>query len=682
MEVTSKNKKSSKIFTPRILLFLTIVCIVMIALSIYFEYKARQDDYLKLLNNQAVVFINTISRSTQNAITAAEKIEEEINSRILTNLKIIERLDQNNKLNQNQLDTLLQITNVEAIQLYNNDGKLIQKSVSETFLNDSIPLPIIKARSKESSKDTILTFYNNQNPERVRLAAIIRRQKGGLIAAIIGKDEILSLRKILGIGYFLKRFQAEENIKYVVIQNKQTIVAGSFKGYSISPFSKDPFLESVLTNNKLQSRIIIYDEEPVFETISPFELNDQSFGILRLGLSMEEYVKLKNDVNDRLYIFAIVLIVFGFIFVNFFINYRHRKLLNRDLEHLQKYTNTILDNLVSGVISINQKGYVQSINKQALQLLDVEYKKVIYQQYTSLPSLLHNKIKQCLNSDENLPLTSKQWLTDKKGNKRLIEQRTNPLIDGEDNKTCVLLIDDITEQTRLEEQIKRVQRLTAMKNLASSVAHEIKNPLNAIKLIMDLIRKKYKPTEGEENYFSNLETVQGEIKRISTIVEQYLQVARPPNLTLTTVEFPDLISEVSAIFESSLQSKNITLKKEIKSHPLIKGDVDQLKQIFINLIKNAEEAIEKSGEILLIGESFDSHYEIKINDTGKGISIDDLNAIFDFHFTTKKGGSGIGLFVVQQIISAHKGKIDVESSEGKGTTFILQFPFESLDSKN
>ena len=128
---------------------------------------------------------------------------------------------------------------------------------------------------------------------------------------------------------------------------------------------------------------------------------------------------------------------------------------------------------------------------------------------------------------------------------------------------------------------------------------------------------------------------------------------------------------------SALQEVIDRLKSDIKTHSEIQGDKDQVKQIFINLIKNAEEAIDQLGEIVITGTTIDQHYEIRIKDTGKGIAENNLNSIFDLHFTTKKEGSGIGLSVVQQIVSAHHGNILVESEENQGTTIILQFPLEN-----
>jgi len=668
-----KTYFKGRIGTPSLLLTLSIISIVIVALSIYYEYRARQRDYLTLMDKQATLFIKTLSNSVQNTIKAAEKIESEINDRIIASLKIIEKLDQHHGLSQNELEELLSISSLEALYLYNNYGKLTLQATNKPLMAPSIPFAVIHARLKKTARDTILTIYDDQNPENEFLAAFVTRKNRGLIAAIIGKDMIRSLRRTLGIGYYLKRFQSEKNIEYIVIQNSETIVAGSFNGYKISSFSKDPFLNQISPSDSIQSRIIHYDERLIFETISLFRYYEQPFGVLRLGLSMNEYERLQKDVHKRLFLLGAMLVVFGLIFINFLISYRHRKLLQRDLLRLQDYTNTILENLVSGVISVDQLGRIQTVNKKALQIFNVNLGEMLHKSFTSLPSPFRDVIEKTLFSGEAGYFHSEAWqpMTD---HKMFVTLRTNIIKDQEPNKTLVLLIDDVTDQTRLEEQLQRNQRLTAMRKLASSVAHEIKNPLNAINLIIDLIKKKSESVAGKALSQPYLNTVQNEIKRISTIIDQYLRFARPPEITLTDISFPELFDEIAVLYESQMKEKNIIFRRDIAHHRRLKGDIDQLKQVFINLIKNAEEAIEGSGEIRVIGREKNNYYEIRVSDTGKGIDPSEIQSIFDFYFTTKPNSSGIGLSVVQQIMAAHSAKMDVESEQGVGTTFILQFP--------
>ena len=423
------------------------------------------------------------------------------------------------------------------------------------------------------------------------------------------------------------------------------------------------------------TRVLHYDEQRVYEAISPFHLVDEPVGVLRLGLSLEEYQRLSVDVKNRLYILTAILTVIGFVFANFMISYRHRQLLRRDLNRLHDYTETILDNLQSGVLSLDDEGRIQKANKQALSLLNKDFDSVHQKPLTILPTSFQDAVTNCLQ-DDRAKVSIQVERLNVKGQERIINIHANLFKDDDGNKTCVLLLDDVTEQRRFEEQVRRNEKLTVLQNLASAVAHEIRNPLNSIRLIIDLLRKKNMPAEDAGAYYRNLVVVGKEISRISAIVEQYLRFGRMPELHMTSIQFPILMEGIIPLFESRLREKNISLHLELQKHPAVKGDVDQLMQVFINLIQNAEEAIETDGEIRIMGTVTDSLYEIRIIDNGKGIPEKDIGAIFDLNFSTKKQGSGIGLAVVQQIIDAHNGHIEVESKDSEGSTFLLGFPLD------
>ncbi|MFC1552141.1 PAS domain-containing sensor histidine kinase [Candidatus Latescibacterota bacterium] len=676
------HTKNIRVISPKLILALTILCIIAVSASVYFEYRAQREDYLMVLQRQAMNVHNILSRSINNSIIATEQIESIINNQILTNLQTIERMDRIGRISLGRFEELREISDYEALLFFDPRGIPRLRAVkSDSVQPPPIPPPLLLHRMRPSSADTVITLYDFRDITKERRAAFVRCRNGGLLVAVISFEDIRSLQSSLGIGYILKNFQSEENIKYLLIQNRETIAAGSFSGYDISRYSSDPVLREALNNNEDRSRILYYDDKPLFETISPFYLNGSPFGVIRLGLSMDEYEKLKTDMRKRLYLFGAVLIFVGLIIVNFLISYRHRKLLQHDLERLRHNTNTILENLVSGVISIDQNGLIQSINKQALSILNLEYGDVIYQHYSALPELLEGKIEDCLGSDLNAPSVSRHWVSAPDSPQRLFSLLTHFTEDENSNKICVILINDITDQTQLEEQMKRNQRLTAMQNLASSVAHEIKNPLNSIQLIVDLIRKKFKPADEADIYTRNLDTVKEEIKRISDIVEQYLRFTRPPKMSYAQVDFPELLQEVSLLFESEMKENDITFTRDMDAHQPLKGDRDQLKQVFINVVKNAREAIEEAGEITITGEISGEYYEIRVRDSGSGIFQKDINSIFDFHFTTKKDGSGIGLSVVQRIMTAHNGIINVESIEGHGTSFVLQFPLIGYDNE-
>ena len=673
----NQSNKYIKVLSPQLILPLALFCVIVVSLLLVYEYRAQQRDYLALLQKQAATLNNVLSRSTNSAIIAAEIIEDTISEQILANLKSIEMLDQGKKMSQRELDSFLNITGHDGLRIYGKDGNLLLQATRDSRSVLPLSETILHHRMKKTSPDTIITLIDYDNPGNERLAAFVRRKKGGLIVATINNEDIRSMRRALGIGHVLMNYQSDDNIEFIVIQNRETIVAGSFNGYKLSSFSKDQILQDVMNDQQTRSRISWYGGESIYETISPFYLHGNIFGNLRIGMSMHEYERLRSDMKKRFYIFGAVLLVVGVIMINFLISYRHRKLLQRDIAWLSEYTNNILENLSGGVISIDSNGIIRSINKQALVLLDVNFETVIYGSYSKLPPVMHTIIAPYLLSGETTPSETKVIIENKQDEKKTMSVRTYLMNDENADKTCIVLIDDITDITHLEEQRRINQRLDDIQKMASSVAHEINNPLNSIQLIMGLIRKKYALTVDNKEHRELLDTVRTEVNRISTIIGQYLQFARPPKMNFLEMDMTDVLRDVMMLFEADMKKKNIATRQLIDFSMPFYGDGNQLKQVFINIVKNAMEACEDSGEITITGKAAATFYEIKVRDTGIGIPNSLKDSIFDFHYTTKKDGSGIGLFVVQQIVNAHDGTISIESREGHGTTFILKFPVKT-----
>jgi len=670
---TVTDRSPGRVMSPRLLLAITLVGLIVVGVLVILEYQSRQKDLLQLLGNQSKLFIRTLSSSAQNAFSAAQEFENEMNFRIISTLGVLERLDRQSPLTKNEALEMLQIADVDEIHLYDADGTPVIRVSSLKNVSKPIPRSILQPRIKKSSEKHIFAVDDFPQSGEERIVYLVPQHRGGAIVALMTRARIETIRRILGFGYFLKRFQASENVEYVVLQNTETIVAGSFGDYALSSFSTDTFLGQTLAEDTIRTRILEYDGQPVYEAVSRFSLFGEPIGVLRLGLSMKEYQQLAEDAQHRLYVFAAVLFVFGLVFVNFILSYRLRLLLRRDLARLQENTNTILNNLQSGVISIDHEGTIQTANKQALSLLGKYLDSLYHQPYAVLPAAFHSAIRNCLGADHSQHKDDRkliQWRD------RDISLRMNALKDGENRNTCILLLEDVTDEVRFEEQLRRNEKLTAMQNLASAVAHEIRNPLNSIRLNIDFVKKKTKSHEATKSLDHKLVSVQNEITRISTIVEQYLSFGRLPELTLESVLFPELVRETTSLFEVALKEKNISIAADIQTHPPILGDRNQIKQVFVNLIRNAQEAIPSEGSIRITGIVSEPFYEIRISDTGKGIAEKDRGHLFDLGFTTKKGGTGIGLTIVKQIITTHQGTLKVESEAGKGTTVFMQFPLK------
>ncbi|MFC1693458.1 PAS domain-containing sensor histidine kinase [Candidatus Latescibacterota bacterium] len=232
----------------------------------------------------------------------------------------------------------------------------------------------------------------------------------------------------------------------------------------------------------------------------------------------------------------------------------------------------------------------------------------------------------------------------------------------------------LREVRRMEEDTRRSERLTSMGRLAAGMAHEIRNPLNSINIIVQRLKAEFTTVKDREVYKDYLSTVKKEISRISYIIEQFLKYARPPKLKLMEGNTEKIIKEVLNVVGEKARTAGITFSTEIEPGLKCKCDADQIKQALLNIVLNALEACNKNGVVTIKAEKKKGAILMHVMDTGDGISKDIVSKIFDPYFTTKETGNGLGLSEVHRIITAHGGKITAENTENGGAVFSIYVP--------
>jgi signal transduction histidine kinase len=236
------------------------------------------------------------------------------------------------------------------------------------------------------------------------------------------------------------------------------------------------------------------------------------------------------------------------------------------------------------------------------------------------------------------------------------------------------------KHARAEEALRRRDRLAAMGELASTVAHEVRNPLNAIGMTAQRLRREFlsgsqaasAPDEAELKEL--LDVLSGETQRIDRIVQQFLDYARPPRLSLRQASLREMLEAAADALRATAATRHISIDTDLSGAGDAVFDPDQLKQAVDNLLRNAIDASPDGGRVRLEARRDGPDHVIAVIDEGPGIPADVLPKIFDLYFTTKADGTGVGLAVAHQIVEAHQGRIDVESSPGQGTRMSIRLP--------
>jgi len=240
------------------------------------------------------------------------------------------------------------------------------------------------------------------------------------------------------------------------------------------------------------------------------------------------------------------------------------------------------------------------------------------------------------------------------------------------------MVERLREQRDLEEKLRKAEHLAGIGQFASSIAHEIKNPLNFISLSVDLIREKYKPVDSttQQNFDSMIVNIKKEIQRVSRFAESFLEFGRPLELNRQMTDMDKLIDEVIDLVTAKAQMDNIEIRKSCASLPELFVDPEFIKTCLYNIILNAFQAMPVGGTLTVTTKQQDNSFLFIIEDTGIGIPEDRISRVFDPFFTTKTTGLGLGLALTKRVIEEHRGKVEIRSSEGSGTTFSIALPME------
>jgi PAS domain S-box-containing protein len=235
----------------------------------------------------------------------------------------------------------------------------------------------------------------------------------------------------------------------------------------------------------------------------------------------------------------------------------------------------------------------------------------------------------------------------------------------------------MAERQRLEQEAQRAQHFAMLGRLAAGISHEIRNPLGAIFLHFDLLQEVLRELalESPDEIAETLAEIQTNLGRLDDLVQDYLSLVRVAQIECTPGDVGAAVQDWAREWQQHAATCAVTLRLEgLERLGTVAFHESMLRRAMLNLVQNALDAMPGGGILIVAGRSLATHVEIQVRDTGNGISDGQLAQIFEPLYTTKPGGTGLGLYIVQQIMAAHGGQVTVESVEGQGTIFTLTLP--------
>lgn len=363
------------------------------------------------------------------------------------------------------------------------------------------------------------------------------------------------------------------------------------------------------------------------------------------------------------------------------LNSRREKLL-KTLEDLRRsrteilrernFKETIVENIETGILTLDADNRVTSVNGPASRILDL----LSLSAATPLPELLAAwpevlEAFEEVDREEGSGPWSRYVYLERNGRNLTLRLALLPLASGEEGGR-ILTVEDLTERVSLRQRMERMERLASLGRLSAGIAHEVRNPLTGVSLLLDELHDRLLGQAADQEL---IRRALGEIERLERLIGELLDFASQPQTRLATGDVAAVLRDTLFLVEKQCQKSGVELVEELAEPlPTLSFDPGKLKQAFLNLLTNALEAMPAGGTLTVSARAEGNSVRITVRDTGEGMSPDRVPLIFEPFYTNKGGGTGLGLSITHNIVSDHGGRIEVESRPGQGSAFTLWLP--------
>ncbi|MFW5883374.1 MAG: two-component system sensor histidine kinase NtrB [Verrucomicrobiota bacterium] len=356
--------------------------------------------------------------------------------------------------------------------------------------------------------------------------------------------------------------------------------------------------------------------------------------------------------------------------------------LNRE----RRLMDTIFHTIQDGILVIDSNGIIQYANQAGMRLIGLKDKDLgASVLWRLVPDLARSLDLEALESGEPEERVHSREIEISYPERRFVRLYMVPIaaqFSSTSARGFTVVLSDVSEEKVSTEQMIESERIASIMMLAAGVAHELGNPLNSLKIHLQLIERKLKPLAADlenpsalDKLKRSLDVCSSEVERLDGIIENFLTAIRPAPPDFRDLNLFPLVDEVLQVQEGVLKDLEIEVEVDMPAQlPVIPGDPNQIKQVLFNIIKNGIDAMGQGGRLYLRGRADDRAVYLQIHDSGTGIPQEEVSKIFRPYYTTKKGGHGLGMMIVQRIMRDHAGQIGIDSKPGKGTAVTLQFP--------
>ncbi len=537
------------------------------------------------------------------------------------------------------------------------------------------------------------TFFHQQEEQAVELlvekgTTLIRSFEASLRSPLDVKNEMFRLQKLL------TETAQQPDIDYIIVTDKEgNIIADGDPAQVGDKYGLDLDIGLLALSHDIRWRQVTNSGGAgTFEVYRGFfppekytenkmsskgEVKSKEINklIIYVGLNMATIEKAtKEDNRTHLIITLILLLIGSSAIISLFLAQAYR-LTRTSLSRIKIFSEALVKNMPIGLIALNHQGKIVTCNEKSQAVLEVACSDALGREaLTVLPEPLKKILAELPASggflERDIQLISAE------GKEHIWETVAAGLMDEGIPAGRILLIRDVTAIRQMENEVTRSRHLKSIGSLAAGVAHEIRNPLSSIKGFAVYFKERLSGNKEDER---TADVMIAETERLNRVISQLIEFARPLELKKEKVQFVELVQHTIKLITADAQKNKISVEIDAAADlPEIEVDPDKIKQVLLNIFLNSLAALKESGKLTIKLLPKVDNLTVIIFDNGAGIEKIDLPKIYDPYFTSKPAGTGLGLAVVQKIMEAHGGRINMESTAGEGTKVFLYFPFHDI----
>ncbi|OGG02243.1 MAG: hypothetical protein A3F83_15240 [Candidatus Glassbacteria bacterium RIFCSPLOWO2_12_FULL_58_11] len=638
----------------------------------YLSYRNNLANLEQMLYSEGSALVEAILHESENSLLVEREIRAVLGQRLEDNCRHILLLDRNGLLEPEVLASTARAAGLSRLDLYASSGELkassdpgLAPARAPRFSQDIEPEEDVTAAfvsgPADEAGDSLATEY---------FTIAVSGSDSALAVAYIESGKLAQLRHRLGIGLILEDLSAVEGVAYAVLQDTLGIIAASYQVASLPSIAGDPFFQ--FSRGQIKGRYTDFQGAEVYELAASFQFEGENYGYLRIGLSTEEIRSIAATERRRVALAILVLAVLLSVVIALY--FAGRRQLTLELEHarIQSFSRSVLDGMAEAVIVLDDQQRIVLVNQACKALCGLSGENLMGETLARANPALA----QALAGLAGSPRRAMETRLSLPGSEESVPVMlyATPL-EASGRRYTTVILGDLTDREQAEKLALHNEKYKTMAEVSAGVAHEIRNPLNAIGMNVQRLKLEFSPAGRDAGEYAQfIDTILSEVDRLNRIVEQFLGLARFPEPRLEPGRLDSLLEETLAFLEPELAGRGIKVLRSLEPSPACLFDPGQIRQVATNLAANAAEAMDGPGTLTVKGRTEEGEYRIEMSDTGPGIAENIQQKIFEPFFSTKSHGMGLGLAIVSRIVTEHGGNVAVQNEPGRGARFTVRLP--------